>query len=281
MLIARLYGSQNFCLTSTSKIVSHRVARGQCKRCAFLQPQAQTFNLKQIKATVHLPHKRRNGEKTVTNISLGQLRAGLKLSAALLAILAVGVARAKSNTSSMQAVGSGTDLQDTAEQPVDRGISKIVVSARKRVENVQDVATSVSAVSAEQLETRFDMDLRDFANIVPNIIIDHVQQGTGGVASITIRGIGIADVEKVIDPTVGVGLDDIYLGTSSGGLVKAIDIDRPEVLRGPQGTLFGRNAIAGGINLGRLRPTQKLSGKFRLAVVSRSWWKFVGGVISG
>jgi iron complex outermembrane recepter protein len=148
------------------------------------------------------------------------------------------------------------------------GLEDIVVTARKRAENLQDVTTSVSALSASELATRFDSDVRDFANSAPNVLIDDTQQGPGGVASATIRGIGVADVEKAIDPTVGVVLDEIYFGTSSGGLIRAIDIDRVEVLRGPQGTLFGRNAIAGVINLSRSRPTQELSGKVRASYAS-------------
>lgn len=143
------------------------------------------------------------------------------------------------------------------------GLEDIVVTARKRAENLQDVSSSVSALSASELARRFDSDVRDFANASPNVIIDDTQQGPGGVASATIRGIGISEVEKSVDPSVGVVIDDVYIGTSSGGLVKAIDIDRVEVLRGPQGTLFGRNAIGGIINLGRSRPTQELTGRAR------------------
>ncbi len=199
---------------------------------------------------------------------MAQLRAGLKLSTGVLAIVTGGIAHAQTLPAAAQATTDSATVQGEVEQPVERGLSEIVVSARKRAENLQDVSTSVSALSAEQLETRFDMDVRDFANIAPNVLIDDTQQGPGGVASVTIRGIGVADVEKAIDPTVGVVLDDIYFGTSSGGLIRSIDIDRVEVLRGPQGTLFGRNAIAGVINLARSRPTQELSGKVRATYAS-------------
>ncbi|UVO49715.1 TonB-dependent receptor [Sphingomonas sp. SUN019] len=159
---------------------------------------------------------------------------------------------------------AGSASEQTAGPPTTAGgLEDIIVTARKRVENLQDVSTSVSALSANELSQRFDSDVRDFANAAPNVLIDDTQQGPGGVASAAIRGIGVADVEKAIDPTVGIVLDDIYFGTSSGGLIKAIDIDRVEVLRGPQGTLFGRNAIAGVINLTRSRPTQELTGKVR------------------
>jgi iron complex outermembrane receptor protein len=188
----------------------------------------------------------------MAKILKAQLLAGLKLSAAILAIVSAGTVKAQTSQADVE-----------VDDPAPQGLDEIVVTARKRSENLQDVSTSISALSSAQLAVRFDSDVRDFANVAPNVLIDDTQQGPGGVASATIRGIGVADVEKAIDPTVGVVLDDIYFGTSSGGLIRAIDIDRVEVLRGPQGTLFGRNAIAGVINLARSRPTQELTGKFR------------------
>lgn len=150
-----------------------------------------------------------------------------------------------------------------AEAEQSSGLEAIVVTARKRVENLQDVSSSISALGATDLAKRFDSDVRDFANASPNVLIDDTQQGPGGVAAVYIRGIGVADVEKSVDPAVGVVIDDIYLGQSSGSLLKAIDVDRVEVLRGPQGTLFGRNATGGVINLARSKPTQELTGKVR------------------
>ena len=165
-------------------------------------------------------------------------------------------------TASMATLGASQVL--AAEPNDNQGLDEIVVTARKRVENLQDVSSSVSALSSAEIARRFDSDVRDFANASPNVIIDDTQQGPGGVAAIYIRGIGVADVEKSVDPAVGVIIDDVYIGQSSGSLLKAIDIDRVEVLRGPQGTLFGRNATGGVINLSRSRPTQELSGKARV-----------------
>lgn len=165
-------------------------------------------------------------------------------------------------TVSLATLGSGQAL--AAQAVENQGLEEIVVTARKRVENLQDVSASISALSSVELGRRFDSDVRDFANSSPNVIIDDTQQGPGGVAAIYIRGIGVADVEKSVDPAVGVVIDDVYIGQSSGSLLRAIDIDRVEVLRGPQGTLFGRNATGGVINLARSRPTEDLSGKARL-----------------
>jgi iron complex outermembrane recepter protein len=168
-----------------------------------------------------------------------------------------------------------------AAEAANVGLSDIVVTARKRVENIQDVSSSISALSGEELGRRFDSDVRDFADSSPNVLIDDTQQGPGGVASVNIRGIGVGDVEKSVDPSVGVVFDDIYIGQSSGSLLKAIDIDRVEVLRGPQGTLFGRNATGGVINLARSRPTYDFTGKARVTAERFDTYKLEGVASTG
>lgn len=143
------------------------------------------------------------------------------------------------------------------------GFDEIVVTARKREENIQDVALSVSAVSAKEIERRFVTDIRDLVDISPNLVIDDTAQGPGGVAAAYIRGVGVADVESNFDPAVMTVIDGIYHGKLSGGLLRTFDVATMEVLRGPQGTLFGRNAIGGVINLARTQPTGELGGKIR------------------
>jgi iron complex outermembrane receptor protein len=149
------------------------------------------------------------------------------------------------------------------EEASSAGLEEIVVTARKRSENLQTVGTSVSALGKVQLDRRFDTDLRDFANAAPNVVIDDLQQGPGSPAAISIRGIGTTDVEKSFDPTVGVVVDGVFIGANSGAMLKAIDIERVEVLRGPQGTLFGRNSIAGVINVTRSEPYFDFGGRIR------------------
>lgn len=187
-------------------------------------------------------------------------------------------------TSYLPSTASAQDAataQAEAEAESSDGIEVIVVTARRREENLQDVPASISAISAGELDRRFDSDVRDFADSSPNIVIDDTQQGPGGVAAVYIRGIGVADVEKSVDPAVGVMFDDIYIGQSSGSLLKAIDIDRVEVLRGPQGTLFGRNATGGVINLARSRPTYDLTGKARATFGRFDTWKIEGVASTG
>ena len=142
-------------------------------------------------------------------------------------------------------------------------LEEVVVTARKREENLQDVGAAVIAVSAQELARRFDKDLQDFANAAPNVIIDDLQQGPGSPAAISIRGIGTTDVEKNFDPTAGVVVDGVFIGVNSGAMVKALDLQSVEILRGPQGTLFGRNSIAGVINIIRQKPGSELGGKLR------------------
>jgi iron complex outermembrane receptor protein len=142
-------------------------------------------------------------------------------------------------------------------------IEEITVTARKRVENLQDVAMSVSAMGQQEIEANFATDLRDLVYISPNTLLDDTNQGPGGVAAAYIRGIGVSEVEKNFDPAVGVVVDGIFRGTMTGSITRAIDLERAEVLRGPQGTLFGRNTIGGVINLQRSKPTMNLGGKVR------------------
>ena len=145
------------------------------------------------------------------------------------------------------------------------GLEEIIVTARKREENLQDIATSVSALGPEEIARRFDVDLQTMSNAAPNVVIDDLQQGPGSPAAISIRGVGTTDVEKSFDPTTGVVVDEVFIGVNSGAMIKALDITGMEILRGPQGTLFGRNSIAGVINVTRGRPdTSGLDGAFRL-----------------
>lgn len=144
-------------------------------------------------------------------------------------------------------------------------LEEIVVTARKREESLQDLALSVSALSQQEIEANFATDVRDLIHMSPNTVIDDTNQGPGGVAAAYIRGIGVSEVEKNFDPAVGVVVDGVFLGTMSGSLTRAIDLERVEVIRGPQGTLFGRNTIGGVVQLERSRPTMTFGGKARIS----------------
>jgi iron complex outermembrane receptor protein len=151
-----------------------------------------------------------------------------------------------------------------AQREISTGIEEIVVTAQKREENLQDVPASVSAMDAAALEKAFARDLMDVAGVSPNLIIDPVLGN--GTAAISIRGMQMSDVEKSFDPAVAVYQDGIYLATSTGALLNVWDADRVEVLRGPQGTMFGRNTIGGLVHVIRSKPTGELGGKINFTI---------------
>jgi len=154
----------------------------------------------------------------------------------------------------------------------DVSLEEIVVTARKKEESMQDVGLPVSAMSKTEIERAFARDISDLASVSPNLIIDETSQGPGGVAAIFIRGIGVADVEKNFDPAVGVVVDGIFIGANAGSLLRSIDLASIEVLRGPQGTLFGRNTIGGLINVTTTQPTGELGAKVRVGVEDYDTW---------
>jgi iron complex outermembrane receptor protein len=143
-------------------------------------------------------------------------------------------------------------------------LEEVVVSARKRSEDLQDVGLSVSALTESEINRTFARDIKDLAFISPNLIFDDTSQGPGGNAALYIRGVGVADVEKNFDPAVGVEIDGLFIGANSGAILRSIDLASVEVLRGPQGTLFGRNTVGGTIRVERTRPTGELGGKVRV-----------------
>ena len=140
-------------------------------------------------------------------------------------------------------------------------LEEIVVNARRRKESIQETPIAMTALATAQLESVATTRVADIQGTVPNLLI--TQQSTGGSATNTsLRGLSFADIERSFDPTVAVVVDGVFIGTSTGQLLDFFDIASIEVLRGPQGTLFGRNTIGGVINVTRTRPTDDFSGKF-------------------
>ncbi|WP_157218090.1 TonB-dependent receptor [Flavisphingomonas formosensis] len=140
------------------------------------------------------------------------------------------------------------------------GLEDIVVTARRRAESLQTTPLSVSAFNSAALAERNIQTSSDITNFVPNVQFDSTASESGGGASsqISIRGIGQTDYVLTVEPAVGVYLDGVYIGKSMGSLLDTVDIDRIEVLRGPQGTLFGKNTIGGAIQLVSKRPSKAL-----------------------
>jgi iron complex outermembrane recepter protein len=132
---------------------------------------------------------------------------------------------------------------------------KVTVTARRSRENVQDVPGSVSAFSEKSLDRLGATDSTGVQGAVPNMNI--VQgRGSSNATNIYIRGVGQPDALQTFDPAVGVYVDDVYLSRIRGTQFELMDIERLEVLRGPQGTLYGKNTIGGALKVITRRPTQ-------------------------
>ncbi len=134
-----------------------------------------------------------------------------------------------------------------------RGIEEVVVTARRREENIQSVPIPVTALSDEDLRGRGAEDLTDLTRLTPNLAFNH-SASNKGAAEVFLRGIGQVNWSPTQDPKVGVYLDGVYLGRPQGAVFDMLDIDRIEVLRGPQGTLFGRNTTAGLVHVITRKP---------------------------
>ncbi|MEH6809487.1 MAG: TonB-dependent receptor [Hyphomonas oceanitis] len=165
------------------------------------------------------------------------------------------------------AVAQDQDAESTRENAVSRVLGTVTVTATKKanVENVQDVPVAVSAFNSDTLDALNVTTLESLSYSAPNVSLDDV--GTSrGTANFAIRGLGVNSSIPSIDPAVGVFIDGVYLGINSGVVVDLFDIDSIEVLRGPQGLLFGRNTTGGAVVVNTGNPTDEFHYKVRANV---------------
>lgn len=139
-------------------------------------------------------------------------------------------------------------------------LEEVVVTAQFREQRVQDTPIAISAISADMLEDKSASDIASAASLSPNVALARGAGGFGQMASIFIRGVGQADPHFAVEPGVGMYVDDVYYGVLTGAVFQLLDVDRVEILRGPQGTLSGKNSIGGSIKLFSKRPTDQTDG---------------------
>lgn len=158
------------------------------------------------------------------------------------------------------------------ETSTDALMGDIIVTARKREETVQSIPQSVSAFSGESIEARGIQKIDGLANFTPSMTFQNNPSfgGAGSSAAIYIRGIGQKEFLPTTEPGVGVYVDGVYVARSVGALLDLVDIERIEILRGPQGTLFGRNTIGGAISITTRRPEETPSGSVQATTGSFS-----------
>jgi len=180
--------------------------------------------------------------------------------------------RIKSATLSLTAasicVGLGIGLPDSAAaQSEAEGVEEITVTARRREESLQDVPVAISTVTGDKLASIGATDLTAIQAFSPNLVIFNGRNQTTTLTAF-VRGVGQADPLWGVDPGVGLYLDDVYIARPQGALLDVFDVERVEVLRGPQGTLYGKNTIGGAIKYVSKALTDEATGNFSLTLGS-------------
>lgn len=146
-----------------------------------------------------------------------------------------------------------------AAQADDGQLSDIIVTAQRRKESVQDVPIAISAFSADQLRAQGVASTLDIGQFVPNMIAQN-NTGIGSANAYFLRGLGNTESIATFDPPVGTYVDDVYLSRQNANNLNLFDVERVEVLRGPQGTLFGRNTTGGAVNVILREPGKTFGG---------------------
>lgn len=150
-------------------------------------------------------------------------------------------------------------------------LEEVIVTARKREEPLQQTPVSITAFTAEQVEKPGFDDITDIARFAPNVVFDQGTGNTGGAfnSQLFIRGVGQVDFLFSTDPGVGIYVDEVYLPRVVGSIMDLMDIERVEILRGPQGTLYGKNTIGGALSITSQRPADKFGAVASLTTGSR------------
>jgi iron complex outermembrane receptor protein len=167
--------------------------------------------------------------------------------------------------------------QSYAPHPDSDRLEEVVVTARKREESLQNTPIAISAYTAADIEARQLTNLSQISASTPSLVIAPAPQvGNPNAYSVFLRGVGQLDFTLFTDPGVGIYIDGVYIARSIGSMLDFVDIQRIEVLRGPQGTLFGRNTIGGAINVVTALPSSKLGGNATLTAGSFDRKQFQG-----
>ena len=171
--------------------------------------------------------------------------------------------------SAVPIVAIGAGQAAVAQETSDSVFETVIVTATKREQNIYDVPAAISAFSEATIEKQGITDLTDIGKFVPNLNVTGFSAGHTSSANPFIRGIGLQDHLITTEPGVGVYVDGVYLGRQVGQNWSLANIERVEVLRGPQGTLYGRNSIGGAINIITRKPGDEDGARVSLTAGSR------------
>src|SRR5688572_21775274 len=154
--------------------------------------------------------------------------------------------------------------ETTTEEDTGGRLEEVTITAEFRSTNLQETPIAITAVNAEMLEQRSQTSIYELTAQAPNVQLAPQGQANGSGIIAFIRGVGQTDFNFALEPGVGIYIDDVYYPTLTGSLVDLLDLERVEVLRGPQGTLAGRNSIGGAIKLFSQKPKGDGTGSLSL-----------------
>ena len=172
------------------------------------------------------------------------------------------------------ACATGT-LQATAEGLI---LEEVIVTAQKRTESLQDVPMAIASISGDKIQRAGIQDLSELSSYIPNLTIS--EQSGASPSRIVIRGVGSGN-NAGFDQSVGMFVDGVYSGRAQQFLTAFLDVGSVEVLKGPQGTLFGKNTVAGAISIRSARPTKNMEGEIRTSYETEYGDTETSGYISG
>ncbi|HEY0938912.1 MAG TPA: TonB-dependent receptor [Steroidobacter sp.] len=195
------------------------------------------------------------------------LRSAIKVG---LGLASIGLIATAPDLAYAQAAGVAADLAG--------GIESVTVTARRREESAQDVPIPIATLSGAALESNGDFRLEDLNRNLPST---HVFFGNPRQTSIAVRGLGNNPANDALEASVGVYLDNVYLGRPGMANLDLIDVEQIDLLRGPQGTLFGKNTTAGVLNVSTRKPTFEPEAQLESSVGNRDFYQVRGAVSGG
>jgi len=162
-----------------------------------------------------------------------------------------------------------------ADQPM--ALEEIIVTAQRRETALQDTPIAVTAFGADRIADLGVYDMTDIGSLAPNTNIQK-QPSSNSNMSIFIRGVGSGETSLMVDPKTSFYIDGVYMSKTVGGVFDIVDLERIEVLRGPQGTLFGRNSTGGAVNVTTAKPTGELGGKVDASIGNDGYQRIMGSL---
>jgi len=156
-------------------------------------------------------------------------------------------------------------------------LEEVVVTAQRRETSLQDTPIAITAFTADKINDLGIFNMTQVADFAPNVTIQK-QPASNSSMGINIRGVGMSETSLLVDPKVGVYIDGIYMSKTIGGVFDIVDLERIEVLRGPQGTLFGRNTTGGAMNVTTSKPTGELGGRAEISVGNYGYLRYGGSL---